>query len=433
MKKYFLLGLIVAIAPSICFGASASYTQLVREKQRKMAELEKCMGSSKGLKIAGLSTIGLTAVGVAGNIAEAQKLQEYDDAIAKKNKDIETKEKAIADEKEKIAKKQQEKSNPTPAPINENQQQCINRVNGEFTVGIPSKYQDSYTGLKEELDDLLEEVVDEDGGIIWHGHKFTCKKGTKFKDCDGVDDFLQGVFKAAVTDKECGTHLFNEIEEAKFLDSTDVAVDTFTENCKNSGGISAVPGTCYCLYGTANFMGQCPSLSTGPVSNKNSSNSNNNSDGNSNGNNNIEYNAEDKCDMTLGDWDDQYNTCFCPGLSIWDDSEGCIESEYEEIDLSDVSITSSNINNNNDLSTDESGTPASGQGNGSATKPTTNVPQETKKFKCEDSGGKWIGDKCQCMNGFNVDYEGKCFRLLDGIGITAPRKSDDNNPKMLKN
>ena len=109
MKKYFLLGLIVAIAPNICFGAGARYTQLVREKQRKMEELEKCMGSSKGLKIAGLSTIGLTAVGVAGNIAEAQKLQEYDDAIAKKNKDIETKEKAIVAENEKIKKIEAEK------------------------------------------------------------------------------------------------------------------------------------------------------------------------------------------------------------------------------------------------------------------------------------------------------------------------------------
>lgn len=278
MKKYFLLGLMIAIAPNICFGAGARYTQLVREKQRKMQELEKCMGASNGLKIAGLSTIGLTAVGVAGNIAEAQKLQEYDDAIAKKNKDIEAKEKAIADEKEKIAKKQQEKSNPNPAPINENQQQCINRVNGEFTGGIPSKYQDSYTELKKELDDLLEEVVDEDGGMIWYGHKVTCREGIKFKDCDGINDFFQGVYKdvlkAAVTDKECGTHLFNEIEEPKLLDGTDVAVDTFTENCKNSGGISTVPGTCLCLYGTANFMGQCPSLSTGPVNNKNLSTGN---------------------------------------------------------------------------------------------------------------------------------------------------------------
>ena len=109
MKKYFLLGLIAVIAPNICFGASASYTQLVREKQRKMEELEKCMGSSKGLKIAGISTIGLTAVGVAGNIAEAQKLQEYDEAIDKKNKDIETKQKAIVAEQEKIKEIEAEK------------------------------------------------------------------------------------------------------------------------------------------------------------------------------------------------------------------------------------------------------------------------------------------------------------------------------------
>ena len=78
MKKYFLIGLIVAIVPSICLGQSTRYTQLVREKQRKMEELEKCMGASKGLQIAGLSTLGLTAVGVAGNIAEAQKRDSYE-------------------------------------------------------------------------------------------------------------------------------------------------------------------------------------------------------------------------------------------------------------------------------------------------------------------------------------------------------------------
>jgi hypothetical protein len=36
-----------------------------------MAQLEKCMQSTKGLQIAGLSTIGLTAAGIAGNIYEA--------------------------------------------------------------------------------------------------------------------------------------------------------------------------------------------------------------------------------------------------------------------------------------------------------------------------------------------------------------------------
>ncbi len=103
MKKYFLLGLIVAIMPSICFGARSSYTQLVREKQRKMAELEKCMGSTNGLKIAGLSTLGLSAVGVVGNLAEAQKIKEYDEYIEEKVPEaMERIETSIAEEKGKL-------------------------------------------------------------------------------------------------------------------------------------------------------------------------------------------------------------------------------------------------------------------------------------------------------------------------------------------
>jgi len=88
--------------PSLCLGASARYTQLVREKQRKMAELEKCMGATNGLKIAGISTLGLTAVGVVGNIAEAQKLNELDADIKKADEKIQNKEKEIATEQKKI-------------------------------------------------------------------------------------------------------------------------------------------------------------------------------------------------------------------------------------------------------------------------------------------------------------------------------------------
>ena len=46
-------------------------SQLIAEKQAKMKKLEKCKGTTKGLKIAGISTLGVTAVGIAGNIAEA--------------------------------------------------------------------------------------------------------------------------------------------------------------------------------------------------------------------------------------------------------------------------------------------------------------------------------------------------------------------------
>ena len=94
----------IAIAPNICFGAGARYTQLVREKQRKMEELEKCMGATNGLKIAGLSTIGLTAVGVAGNVAQAKKLDEYESGIESKQKELEKVNKDIAEKEAEIKK-----------------------------------------------------------------------------------------------------------------------------------------------------------------------------------------------------------------------------------------------------------------------------------------------------------------------------------------
>lgn len=123
MKKYFLAVLIIAIAPNICFGAGARYTQLVREKQRKMEELEKCMASTKGLKIAGLSTIGLTAVGVAGNVVEAQKIKEYESDIEKTTKNI-------ANVKSDITKKDEEIAKEKTAQTHNS-----NSVNSSATVG----------------------------------------------------------------------------------------------------------------------------------------------------------------------------------------------------------------------------------------------------------------------------------------------------------
>ena len=108
MKKYILPVLLMSILPGITFASSARFTQLVREKQQKMEQLEKCMGSTKGLKIAGISTLGLTAVGVAGNIAEAKMIKDNDSKIAKneqKIKDATTdRDKAIKDKEERDKK-----------------------------------------------------------------------------------------------------------------------------------------------------------------------------------------------------------------------------------------------------------------------------------------------------------------------------------------
>lgn len=117
MKKFFFLGLLTAIMPNICMAESVRVTNLIREKQRKIEELEKCMGSTKGLQIAGLSTLGLTAAGIAANIAEAEKIDDYITASKKADMQIaidtqkkEAKEKEIAGQaskKEDSAKSKQ--------------------------------------------------------------------------------------------------------------------------------------------------------------------------------------------------------------------------------------------------------------------------------------------------------------------------------------
>ena len=108
MKKLCFIGILLALTPSLSFGDNFRINQLVQEKQRKMAELEKCMGSTKGLKIAGISTLGLTAVGVAGNVIEAKKINEYDDKIESTDKSITKTQKQIEEKRSELAAKKAE-------------------------------------------------------------------------------------------------------------------------------------------------------------------------------------------------------------------------------------------------------------------------------------------------------------------------------------
>ena len=54
---------------------------MLQEKQEKIEQLEKCEGKKQGWMIAGISTIGLTAVGVGVNIAQASKSNRLSDEI----------------------------------------------------------------------------------------------------------------------------------------------------------------------------------------------------------------------------------------------------------------------------------------------------------------------------------------------------------------
>ena len=98
----------MCLLPGLSFGENPRIAELTRSKQEKMERLQKCEGTTKALKIAGLSTIGLTAVGVVGNVVESQKIKTYqgqsntlDTQIAQTKKEIEDKKAEI--EKKKAA------------------------------------------------------------------------------------------------------------------------------------------------------------------------------------------------------------------------------------------------------------------------------------------------------------------------------------------
>lgn len=83
MKKTIVSSLVLSMIPGLCLGVNDRIYKLMQEKQEKMEKLEKCQGTTKNLKIAGISTLGITAVGVGTNIAEAVVLNDYKSDVAK--------------------------------------------------------------------------------------------------------------------------------------------------------------------------------------------------------------------------------------------------------------------------------------------------------------------------------------------------------------
>ena len=110
MKKLTLfLGLM--LVPTVCLAQHPRVVELMKLKQQKMEELEKCEGVKKKLTIAGVSTLGLTAVGVAGNIAEAHVIKEYDRKIDNADKSIQSAQKELDEKKKDLLAKEEEARN----------------------------------------------------------------------------------------------------------------------------------------------------------------------------------------------------------------------------------------------------------------------------------------------------------------------------------
>jgi len=107
MKKAIISSLILSLIPGFCLGVNDRIYKLMQEKQAKMEKLEKCQGTTKNLKIAGLSTLGITAVGVGANIAEAVVLNDYKSDVAKAKDARDAQQKIKDDRLAKLAKEQE--------------------------------------------------------------------------------------------------------------------------------------------------------------------------------------------------------------------------------------------------------------------------------------------------------------------------------------
>ncbi len=77
--------------------------KLIAEKQQKIAALEECGKKVKGFKIAGISTIGLTAVGTIGNIALSNKREDVSNQLTSAEQTL-SQQQAKAREKEECDK-----------------------------------------------------------------------------------------------------------------------------------------------------------------------------------------------------------------------------------------------------------------------------------------------------------------------------------------
>ena len=246
MKRCYLIGLLTCIVPTICMGQSATVSKLIREKQRKMEELEKCMGTTKGLKIAGISTIGVTAVGVAGNIVEAKKIKSLDTDIEKVDKKIDKIQSDIDVRRAEIAKKEQDateraKADAEKAAVDTKNKECIEIVKKEI-ANHPDDYKDkidSFVGV-------WSRKVVSDGytdHITFNGIKTECQSGKTYKDCLGDDELnyiAAAQMEAQVINEKCGIEIpqssYLSIQSVKNSENKSDTESDFAQKCVELGG-----------------------------------------------------------------------------------------------------------------------------------------------------------------------------------------------------
>lgn len=104
-----IVGVMSAI-PSNAVQMTSQIQRLLEEKEEKVKQLEECEGKKQGWMIAGISTIGLTAVGVGVNIAQANKSNKLSSDIDDAKRDLQWQQERLSKLESDISKKKQEKA-----------------------------------------------------------------------------------------------------------------------------------------------------------------------------------------------------------------------------------------------------------------------------------------------------------------------------------
>ncbi|MDW2994620.1 MAG: hypothetical protein R8N24_01160 [Alphaproteobacteria bacterium] len=105
-KLKFALG-VFALFPCIANADALDdkIAELTRQKLDKIAQLEQCQKSTQGLKIAGITTLGISTIGIAANIGEAVKIKKLDGELSS----IETQKKDLQNKIAAAKKKEEER------------------------------------------------------------------------------------------------------------------------------------------------------------------------------------------------------------------------------------------------------------------------------------------------------------------------------------
>lgn len=112
IKTISVLSIITLGASQVSYGVpmSPQIRRLMAEKEEKMKALEQCDGKRKGWMIAGISTIGLTAVGVGVNIAQASKSNKLSNEIEQSKQELERQERNLSGINSQISAKERERA-----------------------------------------------------------------------------------------------------------------------------------------------------------------------------------------------------------------------------------------------------------------------------------------------------------------------------------